>query len=109
MLYAEIKLHTSTNEILTTPKDPNDPGSEPTKWTNNKHFGEAEIEIRAKYVASGYSTTGTPPPPPDPIGDNHYVTDFNHGIIYGLITVDYIRGKLFECILFLLNSSTPRI
>ncbi|XP_071153805.1 uncharacterized protein [Mytilus edulis] len=93
VLYAEIKLHTSTNEILTTPKDPNDPGSEPTKWTNNKHFGEAEIEIRAKYVASGYSTTGTPPPPPDPIGDDHYVTDFNHGIIYGLITVDYIRGN----------------
>ncbi|XP_052095904.1 uncharacterized protein LOC127731085 [Mytilus californianus] len=93
VLYAEIKLHTATNEILTTPKDPNDPGNEPTKWTNNKNFGEAEVEIRAKYVASGYSTTGTPPPQPDPNGVTHYITDFNHGIIYGLITVDYIRGN----------------
>ncbi|CAC5401970.1 unnamed protein product [Mytilus coruscus] len=92
LLYAEIKLHTFTNEILTTPHDPNDPGSEPIKWTNNKNFSEAEVEFRAKYVASGYSTSGTPPPPPDPTGIEHYVTDFKHGILFGLITVEYIRG-----------------
>lgn len=96
LLYAEIKLHTLTNTILTTPVDPNDPGSEPIKWTNNRNFSEAEIEFHAKYVASGFSTSGIPPPPPDPTGDNHYVTDFKHGILFGLITVDFIRGNILE-------------
>jgi hypothetical protein len=40
ILYAEIKLHSDTNQIITTPIDPNiDPnnqGIEPTRWTNNR-------------------------------------------------------------------------
>jgi len=92
ILYAEIKLHSDTNQIITTPIDPNidpnNPGIEPTRWTNNRNFEEAEFEFHAKYTASGK------PPDPDPSGDKHYITDFRHGIIRGLVKVDYIRSKL---------------
>jgi hypothetical protein len=54
ILYAEIKLHSDTNQIITTPIDPNiDPnnqGIEPTRWTNNRNFVEAEFEFHAKYT-----------------------------------------------------------
>ena len=88
ILYAEIKLHSDTNQIITTPINPNNPGIEPTRWTNNRNFEEAEFEFYAKYTASGK------PPDPDPKGVKHYITDFRHGIIRGLVKVNYIRSKL---------------
>jgi hypothetical protein len=88
MLYAEIKLHSDTNQIITTPINTNNPGIEPTRWTNNRNFEEAEFEFHAKYTAFGK------PPDPDPLGEKHYITDFRHGIIRGLVKVDYIRSKL---------------
>jgi hypothetical protein len=88
ILYAEIKLHSDTNQIITTPIDPNNPGIEPTRWTNNRNFVKAEFEFQAKYTATGK------PPDPDPAGIKHYITDFRHGIIRGLVKVNYIRSKL---------------
>jgi hypothetical protein len=42
--------------------------------------------MRAKFVASG-----TPPKPED----DHYITEFKYGIVYGEMKFEYIKSKIF--------------
>ena len=86
ILYVEIKLHNPSNEIVTTPSDPNDPGPQPIRFTNKDSLNAAEIEMRAKFV-----TSGTPPKPED----DHYITEFKYGIVYGEMKFEYIKSKIF--------------
>ena len=88
ILYAEIKLHNPSNEIITTPSDPNDPGPQPIRFTNKDNLNAAEIEMRAKFV-----TSGTPPDLTN-ITD-HYITEFKYGIVYGEMKFEYIKSKTF--------------
>jgi hypothetical protein len=56
------------DKILTTPVDPNAPGPQPIRWTNNVAWRTAEIEFKSKFPALGN------PPPLDPKGETHFVT-----------------------------------
>ncbi|CAC5375018.1 unnamed protein product [Mytilus coruscus] len=87
ILYAEIKLHNPAHEIVTTPLDPSDTGPQPVRFTNKNDLNAAEIQFDGKFVASGI------PPLHDPSGENHYVTDFKYGIVYGQMTLDYLRAE----------------
>lgn len=87
ILYAEIKLHNPVHAIVTTPLDPNDSGPQPVRFTNKNDLNEAEIKFEGKFVASGI------PPTHDPNGENHYVTDFKYGIVFGQMTLEYFKGK----------------
>ncbi|CAG2197001.1 unnamed protein product [Mytilus edulis] len=86
ILYAEIKLHNPSKETVTTPLDPSDTGQQPTRFTNKNDLNTAEIEFHGKFVSSGT------PPVHDPSGENHFVTDFNYGIVYGEMKLEYIIG-----------------
>ena len=96
ILYAEIKLHNPSNEIVTTPLDPNEPGHEPTRFTNKDSLNEAEMEFHGKFIAFGT------PPPPDPTGEDHYVTEFKYGIVYGQMNINFIRSKALSTIVNLI-------
>ncbi|CAG2198378.1 unnamed protein product [Mytilus edulis] len=87
ILYAEIKLHNPVHAIVTTPSDPSDTGPQPVRFTNKNDLNEAEIQFHGKFEASGI------PPPYDPSGENHYVTDFKYGIVFGQMTLEYFRGE----------------
>ena len=93
ILYAEIKLHNPSNEIVTTPLDPNEPGHEPTRFTNIDSFNEADMEFHGKFLASG-----TPPDLTSELYKDHYVTDFKYGIVYGQMTTNFIRSKTLSTI-----------
>ena len=83
ILYAKIKLHNPSHEIVTTPTDPSETGPQPIRFTNKGDLNKAEIEFHAKFVASGT------PPPLDP---EHFVTYFTYGIIYGQMKLEYVIG-----------------
>ena len=85
--YAEAKLTDVNDKILTTPVDPNAPGPQPIRWTNNVAWRTAEIEFKSKFPALGN------PPPLDPKGETHFVTDFKFGIISATMTLTHERGK----------------
>ena len=93
ILYAETKLHNPSNETVTTPLDPNEPGHEPTRFTNKDNLNEAEIEFHGKFVASG-----TPPDLTNKLYEDHYVTEFKYGIVYGQMTTNFIRSKTLSTI-----------
>jgi hypothetical protein len=42
--------------------------------------------MKAKFV-----TSGTPPKPED----DHYITEFKYGIVYGEMKFEYIKSKIF--------------
>ena len=93
ILYAEIKLHNPSNEIVTTPLDPNEPGHEPTRFTNIDSLNEADMEFHGKFLASG-----TPPDLTSELYKDHYVTDFKYGIVYGQMITNFIRSKTLSTI-----------
>ena len=97
ILYAEIKLHNPSNEIVTTPLDPNEPGYEPTRFTNKDSLNEAEMEFHGKFIASG-----TPPDLTSELYKDHYVTEFKYGIVYGQMTTNFIRSKTLSTIVNLI-------
>lgn len=67
--------------------DPSDTGQQPTRFTNKNDLNAAEIEFHGKFMASGT------PPAHDPSGENHFVTDFDYGIVYGEMKLEYVIGK----------------
>ncbi|XP_076116644.1 uncharacterized protein LOC143084122 [Mytilus galloprovincialis] len=90
--YAEAKLiHKvgATDKIITTPIDPNDPGPQPIRWTNNVAWQTAELEFNSKFPDIGAH------PPMDPAGETHYVKDFKYGIIYAAMELRYDKGTHF--------------
>lgn len=95
ILYAEIKLHNPSHETVTTPLNPSDTGPQPVRFTNKNDLNATEIEFRGTFLASGT------PPPHDPTGGNHFVTDFDYGIVYGQMKLEYIIGKHIFLILTL--------
>ena len=96
VLYAEAKLTDPANRILTTPIDPNDPGPQPIRWTNNVAWLTAEIEFRSKFPDLGKA------PDHDPNGVTHFVTDFQYGIISASMRLEHDRGRYASfCIYFL--------
>ena len=97
ILYAEIKLHNPSYEIVTTPLDPNEPGYEPTRFTNKDSLNKAEMEFHGKFIASG-----TPPDLTSEYKD-HYVTEFKYGIVYGQMTTNFIRSKTLSTIVNLIK------
>nr|XP_034301655.1 uncharacterized protein LOC105322112 [Crassostrea gigas] len=76
ILENECKLKDSAGRVLTNPSDPNTASPQPTIWTNNVIWHEADTKWDAKY------TLTETPPAPDPSGVNHYVTDFKYGIVH---------------------------
>ena len=96
VLYAEAKLTDPGNTTLTTPIDPNEPGPQPIRWTNNVAWLTAEIEFRSKFPDLGK------PPDHDPNGTTHFVTDFKYGIISASMRLEHDRGMYVSfCIYFL--------
>jgi hypothetical protein len=97
ILYAEIKLHNPSYEIVTTPLDPNELGPEPTRFTNIDSLNEADMEFHGKFIASG-----TPPDLTSELYKDHYVTDFKYGIVYGQMITNFIRSKTLSTIVNLI-------
>jgi hypothetical protein len=62
---------------LTTPIDPNEPGPQPIRWTNNVAWLTAEIEFKSKFPDLVQA------PDHDPSGDTALNNKTNH-IIYSI-------------------------
>lgn len=87
ILENECKLKDSAGRVLTNPSDPNTASPQPTIWTNNVIWHEADTKWDAKY------TLTETPPAPDPSGVNHYVTDFKYGIVHATTKLVLERSK----------------
>jgi hypothetical protein len=75
----------------------NEPGYEPTRFTNKDSLNKAEMEFHGKFIASG-----TPPDLTSEYKD-HYVTEFKYGIVYGQMTTNFIRSKTLSTIVNLIK------
>ena len=89
ILYNEAKIEDGSS-VVTSPPDPNSDydhaAPAPKTWTNNVGVTYTNAEFRGKYQIS------ETPTPPDPSGNNHYVLDWNSGIISGSILFQLYRG-----------------
>jgi len=100
VLYAEAKLTDKVNQIITTSVNPNYPGPQPVRWTNNVAWLTAKIEFRAKFPDLGK------PPHHDPNGTTHFVTDFKYGIISASMRLEHGRGTYASIYIYFLNIDT---
>lgn len=87
ILENECKLKDAAGRVLTNPSDPNTASPQPTIWTNNVIWHEADTKWDAKY------TLTETPPAPDPTGVSHYVTDFKYGIVQATTKLVLERSK----------------